>query len=247
MANYNTGLKRNSGFVAFLKALKPGWQEIGGRLLRDEQGNAVARTKWLPHEDWWQAYVQADKAHLKESEIFEIAEIIAVGEDCELTGSALRFLEFIASYYAEANGLKILRVAPGKARASKPAHPGLLAIAEFSATRQIDTRKITLVELMPDSAIIEVGGKQWRVTSGGKASKVKSDVNEFDAWARIYCSPKVAGLSETGRWVVKQGRETVIIEAKTAKEAVIKCASASGDWETCRVQSYEKSPLYCPF
>lgn len=246
MANYNTSLKRNAGFVSFLKGLRPGWLEIGGRLLRDEHGNATARTKWLPHEEWWQLYVNGDKSHLKESEISEVAEIIAVGEDCELTAAALRFLEFIAGYYTEMNGLKPLRIAPGKARASKPVHPGLEAVAEFAVARKIDTRKIKIVELLADSAIVSISGQQWRVSPGGKARKVDANatVSEFDAWALVWCAPAVAGLSESGRWVVRRADQTTIVEAATAKDAV---ASSGGDWQACSVQAYERSPLYCPF
>lgn len=245
MANYNTSLKRNAGFVAFLKNLRPGWQEIGGRLLRDDQGNAVARTKWLPHEEWWQAYVKTEKSHLKEREISEVAAIIAVGEDCELTETALRFLEFIAGYYSEMNGLKPLRIAPSKARASKPVHPGLEAVAEFAVASQFDTRKIKIVELLADSAIVSVSGQQWHVSPGGKARKVDGAMtSEFDAWARVWCAPRVAGLSESGRWAVKRGFDTTVVEAKTAKEAV---SSLGSDWHACSVQAYERSPLYCPF
>lgn len=245
MTNYNTSLKRNAGFVAFLRSLKPGWAEIGGRLLRDEQGNAVARTKWLPHEDWWQVYVQADSKHISPADVFEVAEIIAAGEKCELTDSALRFLEFIAAYYAEMNGMKPLRIAPSKPRKEKSAHPGLAAIAEFAVVRKIDTAKIRIVELLADSAIVSVAGQHWHVKQGGKAKKVANEmVSEFDAWARVWCSPKVAGLSESGRWAVKRGDATVIVEAQTAKEAVKKIG---GDFQACSVRAYERSPLYCPF
>lgn len=245
MANYNTGLKSNLGFVAFLKALRPGWAEIGGRLLRDEQGNAVDRTKWLPHEEWWAVYVQNDSRHLKPAEIAEMAEIIAAGENCELTDSALRFLDFIAGYYAEMNGTKPLRIAPSKPRAEKPANKALQAIAEFSVAHEIDTGKIKIVELLADSAIVSIGGQQWHISPGGKARKVAAAmVSEFDAWARVWCSPKVAGLSESGRWAVKRGDSLVMVEAPTAKEAV---AKIGGDWRACSVQAYERSPLYCPF
>lgn len=244
MANYNTSLKRNQGFVLFLKSLKPGWQEIGGRLLRDDQGNAVARTKWLPHEEWWQAYVQADRSHLKENEIGEVAEIIAVGENCELTDAALRFLEFIASYYTEMNGLKPLRVAPSKQRQGKPIHPALEAIAEFSARRNLDTAKIKIVEMMTDSAIVSVSGQKWNVSQGGKAVKINAEnLSEFEAWARVYCSAKVAGLSPTGMWEVRYGNEIRLVSAPTAKEAV----SQFLDPMACRVMAYEKSASYCPF
>jgi hypothetical protein len=30
-----------------------GWSEIGGRLIRDEYGRPVGRTKWAPFADWW--------------------------------------------------------------------------------------------------------------------------------------------------------------------------------------------------
>lgn len=245
MANYNTGLKRNVGFVSFLKSLRPGWQEEGGHLLRDEQGTPCGRTKWLPHEEWWQVYVQADKGHLKEYEVVEMAEIIAVGEDCELTAPALRFLEFVAAYYAEMNRIKPLRIAPSKPRAGKPANPALEAIAEFAVVRKIDISKIKIVELLADSAIVSVNKQQWHVSPGGKARKVYAAmVSEFDAWARTWCAPNVAGLSESGRWVVQRGFDTVVVEAKTAKEAVTKLG---GDWQTCSVQAWERSPLYCPF
>ena len=189
--------------------------------------------------------MQADSRHITPAEVDEVAEIIAVGENCELTDSAIRFLEFIAGYYAEMNGLKPLRTAPSKPRKEKPAHPGIEAIAWFAAEKNIDTRKIKIVELMADSAIVSVDGQHWHVSQGGKAKKVASEiVSEFDAWARVWCTPKVAGLSESGRWAVKQGNALVVIEAKTAKEAVEKIG---GDWQACSVQAYERSPLYCPF
>ena len=245
MANYNTSLKRSAGFVSFLKGLRPGWQEEGGHLLRDEHGTPCSRTKWLPYEEWWQAYVQSDKSHLKEWEIAEIAEIIAVGEDCELTAPALRFLEFIAGYYAEMNGLKPLRIAPSKQRAEKPANLALVAIAELAVARGIDTRKIKIVEILADSAIVEISGQQWHVKAGGKATHVKKEmVSEFDAWARTWCNPRITGLSESGRWAIKRGLDTVVVDAKTAKEAVTKLG---GDWQACSVQALEQSPMYCPF
>jgi hypothetical protein len=42
----------------FMSALsgEVGWQEVGGRLIRDTEGNAVARTKWIPHSDFWPGY-----------------------------------------------------------------------------------------------------------------------------------------------------------------------------------------------
>lgn len=150
-----------------------------------------------------------------------MAEIIAVGEDCELTAAALRFLEFIAAYYAEMAGTKPIRIAPRKRRAEKPANAALVAIAEFSVARGIDTRKIRIVELMTDSAIVEVSGQQWQVSPSAPARKIDgATVSEFDAWARVWCSPAVAGLSESGRWVVRRADQTTIVEAATAKEAV---------------------------
>lgn len=36
-----------------------GWKEKGGDLIRDTEGNAVGRTKWIAHEQWWQDYKTA--------------------------------------------------------------------------------------------------------------------------------------------------------------------------------------------
>lgn len=32
-----------------------GWAEVGGRLIRDANGNANARTRWIPHAEWFRA------------------------------------------------------------------------------------------------------------------------------------------------------------------------------------------------
>lgn len=34
-------------------AKNAGWQETGGRMMRDEEGNVTGRTSWIPREDWW--------------------------------------------------------------------------------------------------------------------------------------------------------------------------------------------------
>lgn len=44
-----------------------GWQEQGGRMIRDGNGNVTGRTKWLPRAEWFQAGMQADPQALAES------------------------------------------------------------------------------------------------------------------------------------------------------------------------------------
>lgn len=44
-----------------------GWQEQGGRMIRDGDGNVTGRTKWLPRAEWFQAGMQADPQALAES------------------------------------------------------------------------------------------------------------------------------------------------------------------------------------
>ena len=34
-------------------AKNAGWQETGGKMVRDEEGNVTGRTSWIPKEDWW--------------------------------------------------------------------------------------------------------------------------------------------------------------------------------------------------
>lgn len=35
-------------------AKNAGWAEVGGRMIRNEQGEVTGRTGWIPHEPWWQ-------------------------------------------------------------------------------------------------------------------------------------------------------------------------------------------------
>jgi hypothetical protein len=46
---------QDSHIVAMVRHLADvsGWQEEGGKLIRDINGEACARTKWLPIRDWW--------------------------------------------------------------------------------------------------------------------------------------------------------------------------------------------------
>lgn len=44
-----------------------GWQEQGGRMIRDGDGNVTGRTKWLPRAEWFQAGMQSDPQALAES------------------------------------------------------------------------------------------------------------------------------------------------------------------------------------
>lgn len=169
MANYNTNLKRNKAFIGFLNALKPGWAEIGGRLMRDENGNVSGRTPWLAHEEWWQAYVQTDKGHLKESEIAEFAAVIAAGEDCQLTASALRFLSFIADYYSEQTGKKI-SIAP---KEEKPvAMTALDALAKYLADNNISSRKMRLASCSDDHVVAVISGEYLAFTSAGLVAEL---------------------------------------------------------------------------
>ena len=183
MTNYNTNLKRNKAFVAFLKSLKPGWAEEGGHLLLidNSQGvrldNIAGRTKWLPHEEWWQAYVQADRNHLREHEIAEFAAVIAAGEDCTLTVPALRFLEFIAQYYCEMSGKRSLKTAPAieKEEAEEP-RTALLSLAEYCVENNISTRKMRVVSASDDDVVAVVAGEYLefnRTRLVGKEKAVK--------------------------------------------------------------------------
>lgn len=35
-------------------AANAGWAQVGGRMIRNEQGEVTGRTEWIGHEDWWQ-------------------------------------------------------------------------------------------------------------------------------------------------------------------------------------------------
>lgn len=154
MANYNINLKKNKAFCGFLKSLKPGWAEEGGRVVMVD-GRFHARTKWLPHEEWWAAYVQADRNHLKEWEIAEFAAVIAAGEDCQLTAPALRFLEFIAGYYCEMNGKQPLKISPAAEQADDEPRSALLSLAEYCVEQGISTRKMRVVSAS-DAVVVAI-------------------------------------------------------------------------------------------
>lgn len=179
MANYNNNLKRNKPFVAFLNSLKPGWYQVGGCLLRNEAGEVTGRTPWLAHEEWWAVYVQGDKAHLKVEEVAEVAEIIAAGEDCQLTASALRFLGFIADYYNEQAGKKI-SIAPKAPKAEKPekavAMTALDALAKYLTDNNINSRKMRLAGCSDESVIAVIDGKYLEFTPAGLVVSEKKPV-----------------------------------------------------------------------
>lgn len=174
MANYNVNLKKNKVFVAFLKSLKPGWAEEGGKVVLIN-GLFHCRTKWLPHEEWWQAYVQADRNHLKEHEIAEFAAVIAAGEDCTLTVPALRFLEFIAQYYCEMIGKRSLKIAPAieQESADEP-RTALLALAEYCVTNNISTRKMRVVSASDDDVVAVIAGEYLEFNRNGLVGKGKA-------------------------------------------------------------------------
>lgn len=181
MANYNVNLKRNKAFVAFLKSLKAGWAEEGGHLLLidNSQGvrldNIAGRTKWLPHEEWWQAYVQADRNHLKEHEIAEFAAVIAAGEDCTLTVPALRFLEFIAGYYCEMSGKRSLKTAaPVDQVETEEPRTALLALAEYCVAQGISTRKMRVVSASDDDVVAVIAGEYLEFNRTGLVGKEKA-------------------------------------------------------------------------
>ncbi len=175
MANYNMNLKRNKGFVAFLACLKPGWLQEGGKIILDDGGKFHCRTTWLPHEEWWQAYVQADRNHLREHEIAEFAAVIKAGEDCTLTVPALRFLEFIAGYYCEMSGKRSLKIAPAveQETADEP-RTALLALAEYCVAQGISTRKMRVVSASDDDVVAVIAGEYLEFNRNGLVGKEKA-------------------------------------------------------------------------
>lgn len=186
MANYNTNLKRNKTFVAFLKSLKPGWLQEGGKIVLVD-GRFHCRTTWLPHEGWWQAYVQADRNHLKEHEIAAFAAVIAAGEDCTLTVSALRFLEFIAQYYCEMSGKRSLKTAPAieQESADEP-RTALLALAEYCIANNINTRKMRVETRFSANAenntvIAVIAGQYLEFDRNGLIKKPAKKISRFIA------------------------------------------------------------------
>lgn len=181
MANYNVNLKKNKVFVAFLKSLKPGWAEEGGHLLLKDSSlgvfadNISGRSKWLPHEEWWQIYVQGDRRHLKEHEIAEFAAVIAAGEDCQLTAPALRFLEFIAGYYCKMTGKRSLKIAPAveQETADEP-RTALFSLAEYCVEQGISTRKMRVVSASDDGVVAVVAGEYLEFNRNGLVGKEKA-------------------------------------------------------------------------
>lgn len=159
MANYNVNLKKNKAFVAFLKSLKPGWAEEGGKVVLID-GQFHCRTKWLPHEEWWQMYVQGDRGHLKETEIAEFAAVIAAGEDCQLTVSALRFLSFIVDYYAVMTGKRALKISPAaEKQLVAESRTALLALAEYCVNNNVNTRKMRVLSASDDVVVAVIAGE----------------------------------------------------------------------------------------
>jgi hypothetical protein len=43
-------------------AREAGWAEVGGKLIRDQDGNAVDRTHWVPRAEWYQRMQQDEGA-----------------------------------------------------------------------------------------------------------------------------------------------------------------------------------------
>lgn len=188
MANYNVNLKKNKAFVAFLQNLKPGWAEEGGHLLLKDNSlgvfadNISGRSKWLPHEDWWQAYVQADRSHLKEHEIAEFAAVIAAGEDCQLTVSSLRFLEFIADYYAEMSGTKRVRITPvAEKQPVEAVRIALLSVAEYLEQKNINSRKMRVASVSDDRAVVVIAGEYLEFDRKGLVGKKAQPVSRLVA------------------------------------------------------------------
>lgn len=71
-----------------------GWYEVGGQLLRDDQGNVTGRTKWLPKSDWY-AEVPTD-SRLNESDTVEAVRKAIAGEP--MTAKEHRAVQFMLDY-----------------------------------------------------------------------------------------------------------------------------------------------------
>lgn len=188
MANYNVNLKKNKAFVAFLQNLKPGWAEEGGHLLLKDNSlgvfadNISGRSKWLPHEEWWQAYVQADRNHLKEREVAEFAAVIAAGEDCQLTVSSLRFLEFIADYYCTMAEKKPLRLLPiAEKQPVEAVRTALLSVAEYCTTNNVNTRKMRVASATDAVAVVIIGGVYLEFDPKGLVTKKAAPASQLVA------------------------------------------------------------------
>jgi len=112
------------------------------------------------------------------------------------------------------------------------------AIAQFCAKNEIDTRKLKIIEIMPDSAIITHQGEKYRVDANGSTRIENEQLSDFDAWARIYCAPQHAGVSPSGQWVVTNKAQKIseIVVAKTARAAL----EDRPDYEHCQIVAYEK-------
>lgn len=46
------------------RAHEAGWQEIGGRLIRDTEGKPVGRTDWVPFSEWYARMQQTPEARI---------------------------------------------------------------------------------------------------------------------------------------------------------------------------------------
>jgi hypothetical protein len=55
-----------------------GWDEVGGRLLRDQDGNVTGRTRWIPRAEWWQG--RPDPKRMNEKAVRETVRKALAGE-----------------------------------------------------------------------------------------------------------------------------------------------------------------------
>lgn len=74
-----------------------GWDQVGGRLLRDANGTANGRTTWIPREPWWHERPDG----MTEDDAMHVVRA-ALTAKRKLTAKQLRQLAFLLNVAAEA-------------------------------------------------------------------------------------------------------------------------------------------------
>jgi hypothetical protein len=74
-------------------AARAGWDEVGGRLLRDPDGVVIGRTKWRPTEAWFESMQGERSTRMNPSKLRDAVEKVIRGE--KVTPQESRAVKFL--------------------------------------------------------------------------------------------------------------------------------------------------------